>query len=111
MAVKWKRASAELCRLLRAEALWVTWSAQQQVVLQAGSEIAVGAHHTPPDNMGDPVTSSAEEQDEIAEMLKGIKRDGGQLSLAYRPFGKIPGGFVHPPAIPLDSSQDDAHIA
>lgn len=31
-----------------------------------------------------------EEEGEVAEMIKGVKRDGGELSLAYRPFGKIP---------------------
>ncbi|CAM9181900.1 unnamed protein product [Ascophyllum nodosum] len=46
-------------------------------------------------------TASAEDQ-EMEEMLNSVKRDGGQLSLAYRPFRKIPeslalaeGRFVH----------------
>lgn len=32
-----------------------------------------------------------EDDSEMMEMLKGVKRDGGHLSLAYRPFGCIPG--------------------
>lgn len=34
------------------------------------------------------------EEDEMAELLKSVKRDGAELSLAYRPFGSVPGaGF------------------
>lgn len=33
------------------------------------------------------------EEHEIEEMIKTVKRDGGQLSLAYRPFRRIPGSF------------------
>lgn len=33
------------------------------------------------------------EDNMIAEMLEGIRRDGGHLSLAFRPFGCIPGAF------------------
>lgn len=31
------------------------------------------------------------EEEEIAQMLAGVKRDGEHLSLACRPFGHIPG--------------------
>lgn len=33
------------------------------------------------------------EEHEIEEMLKTVRRDGEQLSLAYRPFRRIPGPF------------------
>eukprot|EP00903_Cladosiphon_okamuranus_P013176 g12289.t1 len=42
--------------------------------------------------MADPLTpnAGAEEDEEIAELIKGVKRHGGELSLAYRPFKYIP---------------------
>ncbi|CBJ30549.1 conserved unknown protein [Ectocarpus siliculosus] len=39
--------------------------------------------------MENPMAPAAEE-DEMAEMLKSVKRDGTELSLAYRPFGSVP---------------------
>lgn len=43
--------------------------------------------------MADPLAPNAgvEEEEEIAELIKGVKRHGGELSLAYRPFKYIPG--------------------
>ena len=43
--------------------------------------------------MADPLARSVggEEEEEIAELIKGVKRHGGELSLAYRPFNYIPG--------------------
>ena len=52
--------------------------------------------------MADPSTtrSSVEEQaqqeeEEVAAMIESVKRDGGHLSLACRPFGRIPGAFIY----------------
>lgn len=54
--------------------------------------------------MSDPLAPSTEEEEEegedeeeMAEMIKGVKRDGGELSLAYRPFKTIPG--MHTPPV------------
>lgn len=35
-----------------------------------------------------------EEEEEMAAMIGSVKRDGGHLSLACRPFGRIPGTFI-----------------
>lgn len=35
-----------------------------------------------------------EEEEEMAAMIESVKRDGGHLSLACRPFGRIPGTFI-----------------
>lgn len=43
--------------------------------------------------MESPMAPTAEE-DEMAEMLKSVKRDGAELSLAYRPFGSVPGRCI-----------------
>lgn len=42
-----------------------------------------------------------EEEEEIAELIKGVKRHGGELSLAYRPFKYIPGAYVASASLPL----------
>lgn len=34
------------------------------------------------------------EEEEIAAMIESVKRDGDHLSLACRPFGRIPGAFL-----------------
>lgn len=36
-----------------------------------------------------------EEEGEVAAMIESVKRDGGHLSLACRPFGRIPGTFIN----------------
>lgn len=44
------------------------------------------------------VTRKGEEQEEEAEMaamIESVKRDGCHLSLACRPFGRIPGASIH----------------
>lgn len=47
--------------------------------------------------MADPLAPNAEEEaeEEIAELIKGVKRHGGELSLAYRPFRRIPGMYPY----------------
>lgn len=48
--------------------------------------------------MADPLAPNAgdEEEEEIAELMKGVRIHGGELSLAYRPFKYIPGVRTSP---------------
>lgn len=51
--------------------------------------------------MADPLAPNAEEEEEeITELINGVKRHGGELSLAYRPFKYIPGACVASAALP-----------